>query len=57
MKQINLFFTIQVLRSKSGVYRFKVPQGVDERNYNRRKDTEGENSKNNILHCEIHYSR
>ena len=36
---------------------FKVPQGGDEGNYNRRKDTEGENPKNNIFHCKIHYSR
>ena len=34
MKQINLFFAAQVLRTKSGVYIFKVPQGDDEWNIN-----------------------
>ena len=53
MKQINLFFTVQVIRRKSGAYILKVPQ----RDYTWRKDTEGENPKNHISVCEIHYSK
>ena len=56
MKQITLFFTVQALRRKSGVYIFKVRQRDDEWNYKWGKDTEGENPKNNISACEIHYS-
>ena len=44
MKQITLFFAVQVLTRKSGVYIFNVAQGDDEWNYNWRKD-EGENPK------------
>ena len=57
MKEITLFFPVQVLRRKSGVYIFKVPPGDDEWNYKWRKDTEGENPKNRIFVCEIHYSK
>ena len=57
MKEITLFFAVQVLRRKSGVFIFKVPQGDDEWNYKWRKDTEGENPKNRIFVCEIHYSK
>ena len=45
MKQINLFFAVQVLRRKSGVYFFIEPQGDDEWNSKWKKDTEGENPK------------
>ena len=38
MKEITLFFTVEVLRRKSGVYIFKVPQRDDEWNYKWRKD-------------------
>ena len=57
MKQINLFFTVQVIRRKSGAYILKVPQRDDEWNYTWRKDTEGESPKNHISVCEIHYSK
>ena len=57
MKQITLFFAVQVLRRKSGVYIFKVPQGEDEWNYKWRKDTKGENPTSNIFICEIHHSK
>ena len=49
MKEITLFFAVQVLRRKSSVYVFKIPQGDDKWNYKWRKDTEGENPKNNIF--------
>ena len=45
MKQIPLFFAVQVLRRKFGVFIFKLPQGDDEWNSKWRKDTEGENPK------------
>ena len=45
MKQITMFFAIQVLRRKSDVCIFKVPQGDGEWNSKWRKDTEGENPK------------
>ena len=45
MKQITLFFAFQALRRKSGVYILKVPQGENEWNSKRRKDTKGENPK------------
>ena len=45
MKQITLFFAVQVLRRKSGVYILKVPQVDDEWNSKRRKDTKGQNPK------------
>ena len=48
MKQITLFFSVQVLRRKSGIYILKVPQGDEEWNYKRRKDTDGENLKKYI---------
>ena len=51
-----LFFAVQILRRKSGVYILKVPQGDDEWNSKRRKETRGENPKN-ISVCEIHYSK
>ena len=40
-----LFFAVQVLRRKFVVYILKVPQGDDEWNSRRRKDTKGENPK------------
>ena len=43
MKQITLFFAVQVLRRKSGVYILKVFQGDDKWNSKRRKDTKGQN--------------
>ena len=43
--------------SSSGAYIFKLPQGDNKWNYKWSKDTEGENTKNNILICEIHYSK
>ena len=45
MKQITLFFAVQVLRRKSGVYTLKVPQGDNEWNSKRRKGTKGKNPK------------
>ena len=39
MEQIILFFAFQVLRRNSGVYILKVPQGGDEWNSKRWKDT------------------
>ena len=54
MKEIALLSTVQVLRRKSGVYIFNVPQGDVEWNYKWRKGTEGENPKNNIFVCELH---
>ena len=39
MKQIILFFAVQVSRRSSGVYILKVPQGDDEWYSKRRKDT------------------
>ena len=45
MKQITLFFTIQVLGRKSGVYILKVPQGDDEWNELQTEERQGENSK------------
>lgn len=45
MKEITLFFTVRVLRRKSGVYIFKVPQRDNEWNYKWRKDTEEQNPK------------
>ena len=45
MKQITLYFAVQVLRRKSGVYILKVPQGDDEWNSKRRKGGKGENPK------------
>ena len=48
-EKITLFFAAQVLRRKSDVYIFKVPPGQDEWNYKRRKDTNGDNPKNNIF--------
>ena len=56
MKQITLFFAVQVLGRKSGIYVLKVPQGDDEWNAKRRKDTKGENPKN-IAVCKMHYSK
>ena len=46
MKQITLFFAVQVSERKSGVYIFKVPQGDNEWSSKRKKDTKGENPKN-----------
>ena len=43
MKQITLFFAVQVLRRKSGVNTLKVPQGDNEWNSKRRKGTKGKN--------------
>ena len=43
MKQIILFFAVQVSRRNSGVYILKVPQGDDEWNSKRRKDTKRAN--------------
>ena len=51
-----LFFAVQILRRKSGVYILKAPQEDDEWNSKRRKHTRGENPKN-ISVCEIHYSK
>ena len=45
MKQITLFFAVQVLRRKYVIYILKVPQVDDEWGYKRRKDTKGENPK------------
>ena len=45
MKQITLFFAVQVPRRKSGVYILKGPQGDNKRNSKQRKDTKGENPK------------
>ena len=53
MKQITLFFAVQVLIKKSGNDFFKVPQEKNEWNYKWRKDIEAENPKNNISACEI----
>ena len=39
MKQITLFFAVQVLRRKYCIYILKVPQRDDEWNSKRRKDT------------------
>ena len=47
MKQITLFFAVQVLTRKSGVYIFKVPQGDDKWNSKWKKATEVENPKKN----------
>ena len=46
MKQITLFFAVQVLRRKSSVYILKVTQGDDEWNSKWGGDTKGENPKN-----------
>ena len=43
MKQITLFFTVQVPRRNSDVYIFKVPQGDAEWNSKWRKDTKRAN--------------
>ena len=43
MKQIILFFAVQVSRRNSGAYILKVPQGDDEWNSKRRKDTKWAN--------------
>ena len=43
MKQITLFFVVQVLRRISRVDILKVPQGDDEWNSKRRKDTKQAN--------------
>ena len=51
------FFVVQVLRRKSAVYIFHVPQGDDESNYKWRKDIGGENPKNIIFVYKIHYSK
>ena len=48
MKQITLFFAVQVLRRKYVVYILKVPQVDHEWGYKRRKDTKGENPKKYI---------
>ena len=45
MKRINVFFVVQVLRRKSGVFIVKVPHGDNEWNSKWRKDTKGENPK------------
>ena len=55
MKQITFFFSVQILRRKSGVYILKVPQGGDEWNSKWKKVTEEENPKK-ILR-EIHYCK
>ena len=57
MKQITLFFALQVLTRNSGLYIFKVPPRDDEWIYKWTKGIEGENSKNSIVVCEIHYSK
>ena len=57
MNQSTLFFVVQFLRRKSGVYIFKAPQGDDEWKYKWRKDIEGENSENNISIYEIHFPK
>ena len=56
MKQITLFFAVEVLRRKFGVYILKVPQGDIEWISKRRKDTKRENPKN-IFFCKIYYSK
>ena len=56
MKQITLFFAVEVLRRKFGVYILKVPQGDNEWISKRRKDTKRENPKN-IFFCKIYYSK
>ena len=48
MKQMTLFFAVQVLRRKSRVYILKVPQGDDEWNSQQKKDTRGDNLKKYI---------
>ena len=45
MEQITLFFAVQVLRRKYGVYILKVSQRGDEWNSKERKDTKRENPK------------
>ena len=57
MKRNSLFFFAQLLRRKSGVYIFQVPQGGDEWNSKWRKEIKGENPKKNIFVSEIHYSK
>ena len=57
MKQISLFFAVQILRRKSGVYILKIPQGDNEWNSKRRKDIKGENPKKISPVYEIHYSK
>ena len=49
MRTITFFFAVQVLRRKSGPYILKVPQGDEEWNSKRRKDTKGESPKKYIL--------
>ena len=43
MRQITLFFAVQVLRRNSHVCILKVSQEDDEWNFKRRNDTTGEN--------------
>ena len=52
MKRITVFFNVQVLRRKSGVFIVKVPQGDNEWNCKWRKDTKGENPKKKYLRLE-----
>ena len=56
MKQISLFFTVHVLREKSGVYILKVPQGDHQWSLKWRKDTKGEDPKEISPVYELHYS-
>ena len=56
MMQIVLFFAVQILKRKSDVYIFEVPQGDNGWNSKRRKDNESEDPKN-VFVCEIHYSK
>ena len=56
MKQITLFFAVQVLRRKSRVYILKVPPGDDDGILNRGK-TIREIILKNISVCEIYYSK
>ena len=52
MKRITVFFVVQVLRRKSGVFIVKVPHGDNEWNSKWRKDTKGENPKKKYLRLE-----
>ena len=57
MKQISLFFAVQVLKRKSDVYILKVPQGGNEWNSKRWKDAKGDNPKKISPFYEIHCSK
>ena len=45
MNEANYFFVVQILRRNSGVHFLKAPQGDDEWNSKRRKNTKPANPK------------